>query len=208
MKHLGGTTNDAKLRIARRGLRFAALAALLALTAGCSSTSQMTLPVASNFGPTVAFESVDGPPPQVFDRLVRALETESVSRSFTIVSREAPAAYRIRSYLSAQVRRGKSTIVWVWDVYDRDQQRALRLTGEEPGGKANRDAWATADDQLIRRIAIAGLGGVSGMINGTLPAQEQPMPESPRNGPAVASAGENEPESASGAKTALAFSAH
>jgi hypothetical protein len=31
-------------------------------------------------------------------------------------------------------------------VYDRDQQRALRLSGEEPAGKAGRDPWTAADD--------------------------------------------------------------
>lgn len=166
------------------------------------------MPAGQAFGPTVAFESVDGPPQQVFDRLVRALEAESGSRSFTIVSREAPAAYRIRSYLSAQVRRGKTTIAWVWDVYDRDQQRALRLSGEEAGGKAGRDAWATADDQVMRRIAQAGLGGVSNLISGGTPAQEQPAPATPRTGPAVASIGENPAESGGSAISAVAFSAH
>lgn len=195
-------------RHARRGLRFVTFAALAAFTAGCSATSgQIPLATGSSFGPTVAFESVDGPPPQVFDRLVRALEAESASKSFTIVSREAPAAYRIRSYLSAQVsRRGKTTIAWVWDVYDRDQQRALRLSGEEPGGKAGRDAWAIADDQLIRKIAAAGLNGVSSMMNGTLP-QNSPGPAAPGTGPAVASASENTPESAADEPTTLAFSA-
>jgi hypothetical protein len=208
VKHLGRITNEAKLRHARRGFRFVAIAALLCVTAGCSTGAQISLATSgSSFGPTVAFESVDGPPPQVFDRLVRALETESTAKSFTIVSREAPAAYRIRSYLSAQVRRNKTTIAWVWDVYDRDQQHTLRLSGEEPGGKAGRDAWATADDQVIRRIAIAGLNGVSSMISGTLP--DQPAPEAPRTGPAVAeNAPESHPESALAHQTSLAFSAH
>lgn len=166
------------------------------------------MPAGQSFGPTVAFESVDGPPQQVFDRLVRALEAESGSRSFTIVSREAPAAYRIRSYLSAQVRRGKTTIAWVWDVYDRDQERALRLSGEEAGGKAGRDAWATADDQMMRRIAQAGLGGVSDLISGGAPPQEQPTPTAPRIGPAVASIGENPTESGESTISAMAFSTH
>ena len=188
------------------------LLALLALVSGCASSGQIALTTGQSFGPTVAFESVDGPPPQVFDRLVRALETESAAKSFTIVSRESPAAYRIRSYLSAQVRRGKTNIVWVWDVYDRDQRRALRLSGEEAGGKAKdrtgRDAWATADDQMMRRIAQAGLGGVSSMINGTAPAQDDPAPESPRSGPAVAMGDENPADSRSDQITAVAFSAH
>ena len=59
------------------------------------------------------------------------------------------------------------SIAWVWDVYDSNQQRALRLSGEEPAGKPGRDAWAAADDLVLRKIAQAGLSGLSGMINGS-----------------------------------------
>ena len=100
---------------------------------------------------TVAFESIDGPPPQVFDRMVSVLDSESKLRNLSIVSREGAASYRVRSYLAAQVIRGRTMIAWVWDVYDNNQQRALRLTGEEPAGKAGRDAWAAADDLVLRR---------------------------------------------------------
>ena len=102
-------------------------------------------------GATVAFESIDGPPPQVFERMVSVLDSELKLRNLQIVSREGAASYRVRSYLAAQVSRGRTTIAWVWDVYDRDQQRALRLSGEEPAGKAGRDAWAAADDLMLRQ---------------------------------------------------------
>ena len=63
------------------------------------------------------------------------------------------------------------------------------LSGEEPAGKAGRDAWAAADDLLLRRIAQAGLSGLSAMINGTAPAEAPPPAPAPgRRGPAVASA--------------------
>src|SRR5205823_14417449 len=118
----------------------------------------------------VAFESIDGPPPQVFDRMVSVLDSESKLRSLSIVSREGAATYRVRSYLSAQVNRGRTVIAWVWDVYDRAQQRALRLTGEAPGGKLARAPWAAADDLLLRKIAPAGLSGLDTMVNGSAPA--------------------------------------
>ena len=140
-------------------------------------------------GPTVAFESIDGPPPQVFDRMVNVLDSESKLRNLSIVSREGSAAYRVRSYLAAQVSRGRTTIAWVWDVYDRDQQRALRLSGEEPAGKAGRDAWAAADDLVLRKIAQAGLSGLSrhDQRNGA-GGSAAACPAPGRRGPAVASA--------------------
>ncbi len=141
-------------------------------------------------GPTVAFESIDGPPPQVFERMVNVLDSEAKLRSLAVVSRKDSAAFRIRSYLSAQVRGPNTSIAWVWDVYDRDQNRAFRLSGEEATGKGSRDAWGTADDLTLRRIAQAGLTGLGGMINGTAPAESVPEPAPAVRGPAIASTDE------------------
>jgi hypothetical protein len=111
----------------------------------------------------------------------------------------------VRSYLSAQVVRGKTVIAWVWDVYDNNQQRALRLSGEEAAGKAGRDAWAAADDLVLRKIAQAGLSGLSGMINGTPDAAPAPAPE--RRGPAVASVESAIPAQDAPGGAALSYSA-
>jgi hypothetical protein len=158
-------------------------------------------------GPTIAFESIDGPPPRLFERMVGVLDSESKLRSLSIVSREGAAAYRVRGYLSAEVVHGKTLIAWVWDVYDRDQQRALRLSGEEPAGKAGRDPWAAADDLVLRKIAQAGLSGLSSMVNGT-PQQDapQPAPSLGKRGPAVADADESTP--AASGMAALSYSDH
>jgi hypothetical protein len=170
--------------------RFRAPAMLLAVTAtlgGCAASGVQTASYAPGTGAGVAFDSIDGPPPQVFDRMVRALDAEALARNVPVVSREAAATYRVRSYLSAQVRRGNVTIAWVWDVYDRNQQRALRLSGEEPAGRAGRDAWAAADDAVLRKIAQAGVAGLAGLTSGQDPAAT-PDPSSPvaPRGPTVA----------------------
>src|ERR1700710_1020750 len=166
---------------APRALRAVVLLAVLCglggALGGCASGGAAANAFASaGGGPTVAFESIDGPPPQVFDRMVSVLDSESKLRNLAIVSREGTASYRVRSYLAAQISRGRTTIAWVWDVYDRDQQRALRLSGEEPAGRSGRDAWSGADDLVLRKIAQAGLSGLSAMINGSGPAEGQPAP--------------------------------
>jgi len=186
----------------------AALLAVAAALGGCAgggAASGSYAMASTGSGPTVAFESIDGPPPQVFDRMVSVLDSESKLRNLSIVSREGGASYRVRSYLSAQVVRGKTVIAWVWDVYDNNQQRTLRLSGEEAAGKAGRDAWTAADDLVLRKIAQAGLSGLSGMINGSPDAAPAPAPE--RRGPAVASVEETAPAQDAAAVTALGFSA-
>jgi hypothetical protein len=173
---------------------------------GAASNSYAMATTGAGGGSTVAFESIDGPPPQVFDRMVSVLDSESKLRNLSIVSREGGASYRVRSYLSAQVVRGRTVIAWVWDVYDSNQQRALRLSGEEPGGKSGRDAWAAADDLVLRKIAQAGFSGLSSMINGTPDAAPAPAPAH-HNGPAVASAEEIVPAQDAPSVVALGFSA-
>jgi hypothetical protein len=188
----------------------AAVAALLLAIAcglgGCAGGGAAGGPFAmAGGGSSVAFDSIDGPPPHVFDRMVDVLDSESKLRNLSIVSREGSAAYRVRSYLAAQVSRGRTVIAWVWDVYDRDQQRALRLSGEEPAGKAGRDPWAAADDLVLRKIAQAGLSGLSALINGTAP--DAPPASAPgRRGPAVASAERPAPVAGSFSVTALGYS--
>ncbi len=73
-----------------------------------------------------------------------------------MISREAPAAYHVRGYLAAKVVKGETTISWVWDVFDRDEHRALRISGDETtkdGKGRSRDVWNVADDAMLRRIA-------------------------------------------------------
>ena len=189
----------------------AALLGLACALGGCASGGAGSSAGNGSFamagsGTTVTFESIDGPPPQVFERMVNVLDSESKLRNLSIVSREGSASYRVRSYLAAQVSRGRTVIAWVWDVYDRDQQRTLRLSGEEPAGKAGRDAWASADDLVLRKIAQAGLSGLSGMINGTAPADAPVVPAPARRGPAVAAA-EQPPAPAAFNVSALGYSA-
>jgi hypothetical protein len=190
-----------------KSFRAVALLASLCALAGCAGGGNGSESFAqAGSGATVAFESVDGPPPQVFDRLVNILNSESQLRNLSIVSREASAAYRVRGYLAAEVSRGRTTIAWVFDVYDRNQNRALRLSGEEPGGKAGRDAWAAADDLTLRKIAQAGLGGLSSMVNGDAPPPAaEPAPSQPQE-PAVASA-EDSAGTDGGQAGALGFAA-
>jgi hypothetical protein len=195
---------------ASRAARFALLLAMLCLVGGCAGGGAGNTSFAQGDAATVAFESIDGPPPQIFDRMVSLLDSEAKLRRLAVVSRAGTAAYRVRSYLAAEIQGGKTVIAWVWDVYDRDQQRALRLSGEEPTGKpSGRDAWAAADDLVLRRIAQAGLTGLSGMINGTGPADTQPAPPVPGlRGPAVASADGFSPQSAGLGRAVSSFAAH
>jgi hypothetical protein len=158
-----------------------AVAALAASAAGCSSlpssNGRLSLASAISPGSTVAFESIDGPPPEVFRRLVADLNAEASTRKIAVVSRESAATYRVRGYVSALVERDKTTFAWVWDVYDTDKRRALRISGEEPAAPGKRrDAWTAADEQVLRRMARNGMDQMSGFLNSSEPPAIAPEP--------------------------------
>jgi hypothetical protein len=201
-------TNPAQRLPGPRAMIAAALLVISCALGGCAggaASSGSFAMAPGGGGSTVAFESIDGPPPHVFDRMVSALDSEAKLRSLSIVSREGGASYRVRSYLSAQVVRGRTMIAWVWDVYDNNQQRTLRLSGEEPAGKPGRDAWAAADDLVLRKIAQAGLSGLSVMVNGTPDATPAPVPD--HRGPAVASVEGAVPAQDAASVASLSYSA-
>jgi hypothetical protein len=162
--------------------------------AGCSTAPQALGAAATVRGPTVAFESIDGPPESIFRKLVQDLNDEATARQMAVVSRDAPTQYRVRGYLAALVEKRRRTVIaWVWDVYDADQRRAMRITGEEPAGASGRGTWAAADDQLLRRIAKSGIERLAAFL--AAPNTEPPAVPDER-GPNIAAGDDVTPESA------------
>jgi hypothetical protein len=123
----------------------------------CVNTGQIENLMETRRATTVAFESVDGPPPAVFHKFVRSLKEEAGARRIAVVS-PGEANYRLRGYLAVHGEDGATSaatsISWALDVYDADQRRAFRLSGEE---KAAGRMWAAVDDQVLHRIARAGM---------------------------------------------------
>jgi hypothetical protein len=120
-------------------------------------------------------------PPGQFQKLVGDLNEEAQSRRLAVISREQSSAYRVRGYLAAKVRKRQTTVAWVWDVFDQSEQRVLRISGEETAKARNRDAWAAADDAMLRRIASTSMEQLAAFLTapevapGTAPSMAEPQ---------------------------------
>src|ERR1700730_1393504 len=143
-----------------RGLPFnrtrLGIAAGLALALAAGGCAHAPAPMGSGSterGSRLPFESIDGPPVAVFQNLVTTLSAEAQARQVRVVSRTGDPAYRIRGYLAAIVVGGKRQLSWVWHVHDAEKPGVLRIAGEEASGRPGANAWAAADDQMVRRIA-------------------------------------------------------
>lgn len=162
--------------------------------AGCSATSSdgsgagLMLAAAPGSTPVVAFESIDGPPKSVYGKLVHNLSEAARTHKVAVVSRNAPANYRVRIYAATTANRKRSILHWVWDVYDANQQRAFRISGEEPISNAGRATWASADDKVIRKVARVGMERLANYLHAP---EAEPAPAPPAVGPAIAMAAEH-----------------
>jgi hypothetical protein len=168
--------------------------ALCLLATGCGgSLGPMPGLSARSAGTSIAFESIDGPPRETSQILVRDLDEEAAALRIAVVPAGGEASYRLRGYLAAHAQGATTSIAWAWDIYDAELHRAFRLSGEERSGPAaGRGAegaiWAAADEALLRRIAHAGMEQLAGfMASPPAPATPPAAPAPERSGQAVAS---------------------
>ena len=163
--------------VSRRRVFASALVCLF--LAACQTDNGL---VTGSLGPSapraIAFESIDGPPPTVFERLVAQLTKEAEARKLPVVSRANPGAWRVRLYLAAHMQKRQATISWVGDVFDTSYDRAFRVAGEEPVSPPRRDVWALADDAVLARIAAKSLDAIMAQMNAP-EASPSPAPAEP-----------------------------
>ena len=192
-RNLGSRAARAAARIIARPALLAATACALAL-AGCNHNGPSNMLAAHPRGATIAFESIDGPPARQFHKLVRDLNEQAQARRLAVISRDQFSAYRVRGYLAAKVARDHTTISWVWDVFDSDERRALRITGEETAKGRHRDAWNAADDAMLQRIARSSMAQLAAFLS----SPEVAPGTTPATGELVARAGtrDSSPEAA------------
>ena len=177
------------------GARICAVIAFALSVAGCNTTGQQAGGLATGQRTTIAFESIDGPPAPVFQRLVRKLSDEAEARQVPVVTREGFAPYRIRGYVAIGVRKRQTVVSWVWDVYDAQAGRTLRLSGEEKAGPAGRGGWQSVNDEVLSRIARSGMEQLAVYFRGPATTPDA-APVTPEDRPsAIARNDDFQPES-------------
>jgi hypothetical protein len=144
--------------------------------AGCDTAGQPGLSFLGAPAGSVAFERIDGLPEGQFRKLVSNLTHEADARRITVVSRSSTAQYRVKGYAAAQIRGKQTMIVWVWDVYDRNQQRVTRLGGEETASNRQK-GWGAADDQVLQSMAHEGITQLAAFL--AAPPDRVPAPGAP-----------------------------
>ena len=129
---------------------------LALLSAGCASNNTTTASTGAVPAATITLEVITGPPPDLSQRFAQVFADQAKARQVMVVSREGLPHYRVQGQFTPRSERGRTTIAWVWDVYDSQNRRALHITGEEIVGPT-RDPWGSLDEAAIGRIALGGV---------------------------------------------------
>ena len=171
---LGLPSTNAKAPAKGRCFGGVAVLVLGLAVSACVGTGQLAN-LTETARPSIAFESIDGPPSAVVPRFVTMLKEEAAQHQITVGS-PGEVNYRLRGYLAVQSDDGTpahpdttasnpasitSSITWTLDVYDGDQQRVIRLSGRE---KAADRPWAATDDPALRRVARAGMDQLAAFL--------------------------------------------
>ena len=123
---------------------------------------------------TFAFQNPIGVPTTKADALFRGIGTYARQRNLTLVRRDDPTAvYRVRGYLTAIGGTGDTTVSYVWDILDAQDQRVHRISGVETTGSGEADPWSAVNDQVLATIAARTVEGLHAWVNGVA----QPSPE-------------------------------
>ncbi|MDI4665741.1 hypothetical protein K9U40_15630 [Xanthobacter autotrophicus] len=165
--------------------RLAGLALCLALGACQTDGSGM----ASSGSRALAFDTIDGPPPATFDKLVGQLTSEAQEQRVAVVSRGSSATYRVKGYLALHVEKGKASVAYAWDVYDQNRTRVARIAGEEPAGRLKggvANGWAACDDAVLSRVANRSMASLAETLGVAGAPQAAPAPAPQAEAPAAA----------------------
>jgi hypothetical protein len=171
-----------------------ALAVSVLALAGCGPDGQPSLIAEQPRGASVAFDSIDGPPPEQFAKLVQDLNQEAKARRLAVVSRTQPSAYRVRGSLAVKIAKRQTTVSWVWDVLDQSERRALRISGEETVQTRHDRGWIIADDAMLKRIAHNSMDQLAAFL--TSPDVMPNAPAAPEPAQVALIGGDKTPEAA------------
>jgi hypothetical protein len=177
---LGLPSTDAKAPAKGRHFGVVAVLVLGLAVSACVGSGQLAN-LTETARPSIAFESIDGPPSAVVLRFVTMLKDEAAQHQITVGS-PGEVNYGLRGYLAVQSDDTAnpdtsasnpasvtnsiggsitSSISWTLDVYDGDQHRVVRLSGRE---KAAGRLWVATDDPALRRVARAGMDQLAAFL--------------------------------------------
>ena len=145
-------------------------------------------------GATVAFASIEGPPPALAADFTRQLAAAAASRAIVTADPRA-ADYLVRGYFSATTVPQGTAITCVWDIFDNQKRHTERVDDTVTLKGSAGDPWSLADNAVMESVAAKAADELAAYLSNTpeaTAAAAQPtatLAPTPANFSAPASAG-------------------
>ncbi len=159
--------------------RFLAAVVLVCALGGCAETMDsfqtasvdngqhpVVRPGMSPSGATVAFASIEGPPPALAARFIDQLAAASASRAIVTADPQS-ANYLVRGYLTAYAVPEGTAITYVWDVFDNQKHHAQRVDDTITLKASAGDPWSLADEAVMASIAGKSADDLAAYLSNT-----------------------------------------
>jgi len=130
-------------------------------------------PGVSLAGASVAFVSVEGPPAAVSAEFLQSLARAAAAQDIVVVE-PRNARYLVRGYLSAYATEDGAAVEFVWDVFNKDRQRAQRVSDILDVRGAGGDPWRIAGETGLGSVAAKSADDLAAFLSNTPEAVEAP----------------------------------
>jgi hypothetical protein len=110
-------------------------------------------PAQAGMAARLRLSPVVGAPPEAVDAMSRRILERSGERGIAVLSPDnANATHDIKGYFSAITEGGRTTVIYVWDIFDASGNRLHRIQGQESAPGTSADGWSSVSAATMETI--------------------------------------------------------
>ena len=104
---------------------------------------------------TIRIDPVVGAPANAVQAMSQRIASRSDERGIGLVPPGSPGAtHDMKGYFSAITESGRTTVIFVWDVFDTSGNRLHRIQGRETSAGTGPDGWSSVSPGMMESIGI------------------------------------------------------
>lgn len=112
-----------------------------------------------------AFAPIAGPATPIGD-LMKSLAAHAAERKVPVVPYGDPAAtYIVKGHLSAVGGPNQGSLIYVWDIVDRQDRRIFRVSGQEDTGGGTPDPWVNVRASALSIVATRTVDAIAAWLS-------------------------------------------
>lgn len=115
----------------------------------------------------VQLSPVVGAPESAVRLMSQRMAARSKERGIALVSPStAGATHDLKGYFSAITEGGKTTVIYVWDIFDASGNRLHRIQGQESAPGTSPDGWSSVSASMMERIGSRTVDDFADWLSG------------------------------------------